>query len=442
MLQSTPLLKTARRFALTPGLKQSLRLLRLSGADLREEVRNVHESNPLLEADNTDPCEAQAFFPGAAAGAQTGDALDCIAADDGGLSEHLSRQITLLGLDERRHAAATAVIEALDDDGYLRQPLQVLQQHSGARAPLQTEDMEAALRLVQELDPAGCGARSLAECLSAQLAQCADDEPAAALAKTIAGKHLETLAAHDRAALRRACGCSGAELDAAVKLIRSLNPRPGSQIGGAAPVYVIPDLIATRDNRGGWKLELNPNLLPKLSVKRSYAQLLKKSGAAQDREYLKNCLREVHQLIYGVRSRNDTLLKVGRAILDWQHGFIRHREQGLKPLTAQRIAQQLSVHESTVSRATREKYMMTPAGLYELRYFFSSRLGGENGHSSAAAKAKIRDLLSAEDSATPLSDRQIAEQLNRRGVRIARRTVAKYRESMRIPVSSVRRAMQ
>lgn len=430
MLQSTPLLKTARRFALTPGLKQSLRLLRLSGADLREEIRNLHESNPLLEAENTDPCEAQALFP-SAAGAHAGDALERIAADDGGLREHLARQVALLGLDERRHAAAVAVIEALDDDGYLR---------GAPDAALTTEETEAAVRLVLTLDPAGCGARSPAECLAAQIARRADDA-AAALAGVIVEQHLDALAAHDHAALRRACGCSEAELGAAVRLIRSLNPKPGAQIGGAAAVVVIPDLVASDDGRGGWKLELNPDLVPKLSVRKSYAQLLRKSGAERDREYLQERLREVRQLIYGVRSRNDTLLKVARAILGHQRGFIKRREEGLKPLTAQRIARQLSLHESTVSRATREKYMMTPAGLYELRYFFSSCLGGENGHSAAAAKARIRGLLSAEDRASPLSDRQIAERLNRDGVRIARRTVAKYRESMRIPVSSARRVM-
>jgi len=433
MLQSTPSLttpslKAARRFALTPGLKQSLRLLRLSGADLREEIRNLHESNPLLEAENTDPCEAP---PPSAAGAHAGDALERIAAEDGGLREHLSRQVALLGLDERRHAAAVAVIEALDDDGYLR---------GAPDAALTAEETDAAVRLVLTLDPAGCGARSPAECLMAQLAR-REDDSAAALASAIVEQHLGALAAHDHAALRRACGCSEAELGAAVRLIRSLNPKPGSQIGGAAPPVVIPDLVASDDGRGGWKLELNPNLVPKLSVSKSYAQLLRQSNACGDREYLRQRLLEVRQLIYGVRSRNDTLLKVARAILGHQRGFIARREEGLKPLTAQRIAQQLSLHESTVSRATREKYMMTPAGLYELRYFFSSRLGGENGHSAAAAKAKIRGLLAAEDRASPLSDRRIAERLNREGVCIARRTVAKYRESMRIPVASARRAM-
>jgi len=307
-------------------------------------------------------------------------------------------------------------------------------------AALTAEETDAAVRLVLTLDPAGCGARSPAECLAAQLARRADDA-AAALASAIGEQHLAMLAARDHAALCRAHGCSEAELGAAVRLIRSLNPKPGSQIGGAAPPVVIPDLVASDDGRGGWKLELNPNLVPKLSVRKSYAQLLRQSGAGGDREYLRERLREVRQLIYGVRSRNDTLLKVARAILGHQRGFIKRREEGLKPLTAQRIARQLSLHESTVSRATREKYMMTPAGLYELRYFFSSSLGGENGHSAAAAKARIRGLLSAEDRASPLSDRQIAERLNRDGVCIARRTVAKYRESMRIPVSAARRAM-
>ena len=438
MLATAPLLKTSRRLALTPGVQQALRLLRLSAVELREEVQNAYEANPLLEAENADLRETHVFSSGSA---RDVSALEQLAGERLSLAQHLLRQTALLGLDERRQNAIAAIIEALDDDGYLREPLKALQDHLGA-TPAAAADLEALLRVVQTLDPPGCGARSLSECLMRQLENQPANRKDTALAKTIVERHLEALAAHDYRKLQRACGCERAELKAAVELIRSLNPKPGAHLGGDPPNYVIPDLIATRDHERGWKIELNPRLLPRLSINKNYRKLLARSAAAGDRDYLKKCLAQAQQLIYGVNGRNRTLLRVGRAILDRQRDFINRRELGIKPLTALHVARRLSLHESTVSRATKEKYMMTPAGLYELRYFFSTGLGGEDGHSAAAAKAKIRDLLARENRDKPLSDRQIAECLNAGGVRIARRTVAKYREGMRIPTASLRRAMQ
>ncbi len=438
MLATAPLLKTSRRLALTPGVQQALRLLRLSAAELREEVQSAYEANPLLEAEHTDPGETRVF---SGAAPQDAPALEQLASENLSLSQHLLRQTAMLGLDERRQAAVETIVGALDDDGYLREPLETLQDHLRAPPPSAAE-LEQLLRLVQKLDPVGCGARSLSECLAAQLGQRPANRAHAALARSIVEKHLTALAAHDYRKIRRACGCGQTELEAAVTLIRALNPRPGSQIGDDHSIYVIPDLIATRDDGRGWRLRLNPRLLPRLSINKNYRRLLTQSAAAGDRDYLKKCLAQAHQLIYGVNGRNRTLLRVGRAILERQRGFIEHRELGLRPLTARHVAQRLSLHESTVCRATKEKYMMTPAGLYELRYFFSTGLGGENGHSAAATKARIRELLAHEDRAAPLSDRRIAERLNAGGVRIARRTVAKYRENMRIPTASVRRAMR
>ena len=445
MLATAPLLKTSRRLALTPGVQQALRLLRLSAAELREEVQNEYESNPLLEAENahsTGSHETRAF---AEAATRDAPALEELAGETPSLAQGLLRQTALLGLDERRLSAIAAIIETLDDDGYLREPLTALQEHVRAVPPPTLAELEALLRLVQQLDPVGCGARSLSECLALQLEHIPEHREGAALARVIVERHLEALAAHDYRKLARACGCERAELEAAVKLIRALDPKPGSHVGGGPRHYVIPDLIATRDDARGWKLELNPRLLPRISLNENYLRLLRQSAAAGDRDYLKDCLARAHWLLYGINGRNRTLLKVARTILERQRGFIAHRELGLRPLTARHVARRLSLHESTVSRATKEKYMMTPVGLYELRYFFSPGLGGvsgEEGHSAAATKARIRGLLAREDRDKPLSDRQIAEHLNDGGVRIARRTVAKYRENMRIPTAARRRAMQ
>ena len=482
-MRQTLQLKLSQHLALTPQLQQSIRLLQLSTLELNQEIEQALQENPLLEREEPGDALGMSAFSAAsdsmitvqpssenAPGADErpiGDELHWGSEMPGGhgprdpndetdtdtgeiqaaatsLRDHLNAQIALtqLGPDER--ALVSFLVEALDEDGYLAQSLdelaEVLPEEFADDREEMIEELSIALRHLQNLDPPGIGARSPSECLELQLA----NEPASStceLARAIVKNHLEQLAGRDFAKIKKALGCDDDELRRAQTLIRSLNPRPGAQYSPIDTRYIIPDAIV-RKHRGNWIASLNPDAMPKLRINRLYADLLQRSrsnGGAN----LSGQLQEAKWLIKNVQQRFDTILRVTQAIVDRQRAFFDHGEVAMRPLTLREIAETVELHESTISRVTTQKYLASPRGIYELKYFFGSHVATDTGGaaSSTAIRALIKQLVSAEDGHKPLSDAKIAEILGEQGIVVARRTVAKYRESLSIPPVNLRKAL-
>jgi RNA polymerase sigma-54 factor len=303
-------------------------------------------------------------------------------------------------------------------------------------------EVEAVLQRVQRFDPQGVGARTPAECLLLQLEALPAATPWLAEARLLVGQHLELLANHDFAALMRRLKVSREALQGIVSLIQSLNPHPGARLSNAAPQYVIPDVLVYRQ-RNIWRVELNTESTPKLRINARYAALTRRAGKNGDIACLKNHLQEARWFLKSLQNRNETLLKVATCIVERQREFLEQGDEHMKPLILRDIAEVLGMHESTISRVTTQKYMHTPRGIYELKYFFSSHVGTSDGGecSSTAIRAMIRKLIQAEDPGKPLSDDKIAKLLEAEGIQVARRTVAKYREAMTIPASSDRKRL-
>jgi RNA polymerase sigma-54 factor len=366
-----------------------------------------------------------------------------LAAGSVSLREHLLTQLRSTHGSVRDRALVTVLIDELSDDGLLGTPLEEVAASLPAELEVEAQELAAALKLLQSFDPAGVGARNLAECLVLQLDSPAfENHPASVrrVAREIAARHLETLAARDYVRLRRVLHCDEEVLRQAQALIRQLNPRPGSAFGGDEPSYVVPDIVVRR-TRQGWVATLNGDALPKLRINDMYAQILKRNRGANSA--LSGQLQEARWLVKNVQQRFDTILRVSQAIVDRQQAFFSHGAVAMRPLVLREIADTLGLHESTVSRVTTQKYMLTPLGVFELKYFFGSHVGTDTGGaaSSTAIRAMIRQLVEAEDAKRPLSDSRIAELLGEQGFVVARRTVAKYREALRIPAVAQRRAL-
>jgi RNA polymerase sigma-54 factor len=468
-------LKLGQHLTLTPQLQQSIRLLQLSTLELNQEIEQILQDNPLLEREGEEdmdissgeaagPERAQEQTPqeGEASAAEHGDmqpAPDELDWNDYGaagwdddeeiglqtpaamatLREYLLGQVALLPLSLRDRALLSALVDALDEDGYLEQPLEEVAASFEAEPPIEPEEMEIALKHLHNLDPAGVGARSLGECLSLQLKALPESTPARETALKITGGLLDLLAARDVGKLKKALRIDDVELRAARQLILKLNPKPGAQFGSGDTQYVIPD-VYVRKYKGAWIASLNPEAMPRLRINRVYADILARhrDNAGQ----LANQLQEAKWLIKNVQQRFDTILRVSQAIVDRQRNFFEHGEVAMRPLVLREIADAVELHESTVSRVTTHKYMMTPRGLYELKYFFGSHVATEAGGicSSTAIRALIKQLVAAEDVKKPLSDGQLAEILAQQGIVVARRTVAKYRESLHIPTANMRKS--
>jgi RNA polymerase sigma-54 factor len=456
---------------MTPQLQQAIRLLQLPTIELQAHIRAALEANVMLEPDEdsdtatfqplaTTEMGADTALPADAgdsdeaedgwseAGAEPtdnpwhsgDDARVREIADDSGqtLRDHLTWQLSLQQLDARTLAIGRALIDAINDDGYLGESLAEIS--AALRPEITAGDAEVAavLARIQALDPAGVGARSVSECLLLQLRLLDPATPGLATARLLAQHHLEQVAARDLAALRRALRASDSELEAALALVRACHPRPGSVISTAAAEYVVPDVFVRRGARG-WTVEINPATLPRVRLNQGYAQLIGRGG---EHAAMRTQLQEARWLLRSLEIRNDTLLKVARSIVARQSAFLEQGEEHMQPMILRDIAAAIEMHESTVSRITSGKYMHTPRGVFELRYFFSSRVedaSGGAGNSSTAIRAKIRKLIREEDPANPLSDSRIAELLSHAGIPVARRTVAKYRESMRLAPSNERR---
>ena len=396
--------------------------------------------------------DAPARQQGAAADEDT-DATEWVHTQES-LTEHLHRQALALRLSDVDRAALRFLIESLTEDGYLEDPIETLAQGlAGTDDPEQLDELvhhfTVALRLLQSLEPTGVGARNLAECLGLQLRallqEGAADAETVQAALCICGQSLDLLARRDVRRLVQLCGCSEERTRAAMALITRLEPRPGRRFADVERNAVVPDVLVTRSGRSGqnFVVQLNPEVMPKLRVHDVYAGALRGHRGGEGHQALQQRLQEARWFIKNIQQRFDTILRVSRAIVERQKSFFTHGELAMRPLVLRDIADELGLHESTISRVTTAKYMATPQGTFELKYFFGSGLGTDTGGnaSSTAVRALIKQFIAAESPAKPLSDSQLADMLKEQGIECARRTVAKYREALRIPVATLRKAL-
>ena len=362
------------------------------------------------------------------------------------LQDHLLWQLNLTPVSDLDRAIGTAIIDAIDADGMLADSVENIVETMGPFEPdepaLEAEEGIAVLKLIQQFDPVGVGARNLGECLSLQLNQLPPETPWLKEALQLVGDHLEILGARDFATLKRKTRLSEDELAEVLALIQTLNPRPGSSITTDSPEYIVPDVFVTK-KKGRWSVELNAESTPKLRINNLYAGLVKRADSSSDNSYLRDNLQEARWFLKSLQSRNETLLKVATKIVEHQRGFLEYGEEAMKPLVLHDIADAVEMHESTISRVTNRKYMHTPRGIFELKYFFSSHVSTNTGGevSSTAIRALIRKLTAEENPRKPLSDNRIAAILADQNIQVARRTVAKYRESMSIPPSNERKRL-
>ncbi|MDX1561438.1 MAG: RNA polymerase factor sigma-54 [Gammaproteobacteria bacterium] len=472
MLKPSLQLRLSQQLTMTPQLQQAIRLLQLPVMELQAQILDALEQNVMLEAEEPTTAEATEA-PDATDGVDTAETAESAdgpdveignetdwdelprtgpseaprSSDPGltyehadrseeTLTDHLLWQLELENLDTRTTAIGQAIIDAINEDGYLRDDLEEIRATLAPDVLTSIEEIETVLETVQRFDPAGVGARSVSECVVLQLKQLNPDTPGLELAKKIADEHLELVAEHQYAPLRRLLQSSEDEIDEALMLVRACHPRPGAAIYAPAAEYVVPDVFVRKID-GTWVVELNGALAPRLKVNDVYAGSLGRGG---EYDALKLQLQEARWLIRSLEIRNETLLKVAHTIVQRQTEFLEHGEEYMRPMVLRDVAEAIEMHESTVSRVTTNKYMHTPRGVFEFRYFFSSHVAGDEGEqSSIAVRAKIRKLISGEDPAKPMSDNQIAKLLSEDGVKVARRTIAKYREAMNIPSSSDRK---
>ena len=476
-MKQTLQLKLSQQLTLTPQLQQSIRLLQLSTLELNQELEKFLMENPLLERDDLEPESAPAppngsareerdaaadeapvsdaapadsadidWFtdaPSSAPRREDGEESDYpqLAASTPTLSEHLIEQVALMQLSARDKSVVTTLIAALDENGYLSQSLEEIAELLPPELEVGLDELQIGLRHLQGLEPTGVGARTPAECLELQLKALPTDIPVRELAIGIVHAHLDALAAHDFARLKRQLHCDDQSLREAHHLIQSLNPHPGAEYGATETRYIVPDVIVKKV-KNAWVAVLNPDAMPKLRINRMYAEILQNklhAGGGQ----MSGQLQEARWLIKNVQQRFETILRVAQAIVERQRHFLDHGEVAMRPLVLREIAETLGLHESTVSRVTTQKFMATPRGIFELKYFFGSHVATETGGacSATAIRALLKQLVHAEDCKRPLSDSKIAQILGEQGIVVARRTIAKYRESLHIPPVSLRKSL-
>ena len=358
------------------------------------------------------------------------------------LDDHLRWQLNLTPMSDIDRLIATAIIDAIDSDGMLKAGIDELLESFDAALGVGANEVKAVLKRIQHFDPAGVAARNLSECLALQLEALDPSTPWRDEAIAIVSSHLGLLGDRDFATLKRRTRLDEPELAEATALIQSLNPRPGAAIAAGAAEYVIPDVVVRRE-RDRWLVDLNPEATPALRINQGYASLVRRADNSRQNTWLKDHLTEARWFLKSLASRHETLLRVATKIVEFQQGFLERGEEAMRPLVLQDVATAVNLHESTISRVTRGKYMQTPRGLFELKYFFSSHVGTADGDeiSSTAIRALIRKLTAQENPRKPLSDSKIAAILGARNINVARRTVAKYRESMSIPPSNRRKRL-
>jgi len=473
-------LKLSQHLALTPQLQQSIRLLQLSTVELNQELEAILQANPLLERVEPDGSAGENYAPSEtrenAPPEETPRTQDEYSAEELGdtyaempsarwdesgpgsddddnehvfqeasapsLREHLLGQISLMPLSERDMTLATLLVDAINDDGYLEQPLEEFAAMLPAELEVDPLELHTALRLIQHLDPPGVGARNLAECLSLQLQALPPDTPHLSLAIDLAEHHLPELAARDYAKLRRALRCDDDTLRELQKLVTQLNPRPGADFTRIGSDQYIQHEVVVRKVKGVWIASLNQEVMPKLRINQLYADILKRNRESSS-QYLMSQMQEAKWMIKNIQQRFSTILRVSQAIVDRQRNFFEHGEIAMRPLVLREIADEVGLHESTISRVTTRKYMLTPRGVYELKYFFGSHVATDTGGacSATAIRALIKQLIAEENPKKPLSDSQLTEILGKQGIVVARRTIAKYREALQLPPASQRKSL-
>lgn len=486
-------LRLGQHLTMTPQLQQAIRLLQLSTVELQLEIQQALESNLMLESVEADTREeahgateaetaeanqqqdssvdngpdsefsAQEKIPdelpvdsdwdaiydsgqtsySAPSSDEGRDFFETHNADSETLYEHLMWQMELTPFTLLDQAIAAVIIDSVNDDGYLSVPIEEI--HAGLQADnpeIELDEVTAVLHRIQHFDPIGVAARNLGECLEIQLKQLPKDTPWVNEALKLITQHLDLLGARDYTQIMRRMKVDETSLQAIIGLIQSLNPRPGSQIAGPPPQYVVPDVFVSKQN-GKWRVSLNPEAAPKIRINSQYAGLVKRADNSDDNNYLRNHLQEARWFLKSLQSRNETLLKVATSIVERQRGFFEYGEEAMKPLVLRDVAEAVEMHESTISRVTTQKYMHTPRGIYEFKYFFSSHVGTSDGGecSATAIRAMIKKLVAEEPPTKPLSDSKIADLLAKEGIQVARRTIAKYREALSIPPSNERKRL-
>lgn len=495
-MKQTLQLRVSQHLALTPQLQQSIRLLQLSTLELHQELEQMLTDNPLLErlddpldhsvrllgdgAISQAPASAPASESGEGSGeAGSGDTYDAPAGEGSGeggegasgdaewsfddvarsskapeddnarpqleahettLREHLLGQLSVTVDSQRDRALVELLIDALDDNGYLEESLDEILARLPEELGIEMDDLTVALKMLQSFDPAGVGARNASECLAIQIRRM-DKVPFVTrrMALTLVEGYLELFAQREFNKLKKALDCDDEDLREAQVIIKRCNPHPGAAYAGDASDYVVPDVIVKR-SKGGWQVTLNRDVMPKLRVNAMYANILKQNKGEGS---LSSQLQEAKWLIKNMRQRFDTILRVAQAIVERQRNFFSHGEVAMRPLVLREIADTLGLHESTISRVTTQKYMLTPHGMFELKYFFGSHVATEAGGeaSSTAIRALIKQLIGAEDTKNPFSDSKITDMLAEQGMVVARRTVAKYREALKIPPVNLRKSL-
>lgn len=482
-------LKMGQQLTMTPQLQQAIRLLQLSTLDLQQEIQQILESNPMLELEEEHEQETSeksdvdassateelhqenaeldeqwskqelpenlpvdsewedTYQSSAGVSSNNTNQYDGDFDFDGrhatteDLQDHLLWQLNLTPMSELDRSIATMFIDGVDDDGYLHTSVEEVLE-SLANSDVEEDEVLAVLHRLQQFDPAGVFAYDLRECLLIQLKQLPEETPWLAETKDIISHHIEMLGNKDYANLMRRTRLKESELQEVLRLIKELNPKPGCSISQEHAEYVIPDVIV-RNIRDEWRVELNPDISPQLRVNDDYVALIKRNDNSTENTFLRDNLQEARWFIKSLQSRNETLFKVATKIVEYQLDFFEHGDEAMKPLVLSDIASAVDMHESTISRVTTQKYMHTPRGIFELKYFFSSHVNTDEGGecSSTAIRAMIRKLIAEENTRKPLSDNKIATILADKGIQVARRTIAKYREAMLIPPSNERKQL-
>ncbi|TLS75870.1 RNA polymerase factor sigma-54 [Photobacterium damselae] len=480
-------LKLGQQLAMTPQLQQAIRLLQLSTLDLQQEIQEALDANPLLEleenlAENEDNKSSDSDYSDSHDEIKDSESFDTsevieqqempqdlpvdttwddvysagtgstgIALDDDmpiyqgetteSLQDYLMWQVQLTPFSDTDLAIATAIIDAVDDQGYLSCSSQDILESLGDDE-VELDEVEAVLKRIQQFDPLGVASRNLQECLLLQLATYAPETLWLNEAKMLLSQHIDLLGNRDFRQLMRETKLKEVELKEVMQLIHGLDPRPGNRVVATETEYVVPDVSVFKDN-GKWVVTINPDSVPRIKVNEQYAALSKQTRNSADSQFIKTHLQDAKWLIKSLESRNETLLKVARCIVEHQQDFFEYGEEAMKPMVLNDIALAVDMHESTISRVTTQKYMHTPRGIFELKYFFSSHVSTDSGGecSSTAIRALVKKLVAAENQSKPLSDSKIATLLAEQGIMVARRTIAKYRESLGIPPSNQRKRL-
>lgn len=482
-------LKLGQQLTMTPQLQQAIRLLQLSSLDLQQEIQDALDGNPLLEVEQddhehdsldslhehsseqnnadtdsstietseaisqqdipdelpTDSSWDDVYSAGTSSKGSAGGDDDMVYQGETSqsLQDYLIWQMQLSHFSDEDEAIGQAIIDAINDTGYLTQSLDdILQAVQGDYPEVTDAEVSMVLKRIQRFDPVGVASRSVGECLLIQLGQLCPSTAMRDETISVVRDHLDLLAARDYRTLARKTRLKESQLRDVMRLMHQLNPRPGESIVQPSSEYVTPD-VSVFKRQGRWVVELNPDALPRLRVNEEYAALSRQARRSEDSDYIRQHMQDARWFIKSIESRNETLLKVTNAIVQRQQAFFEHGEEAMKPMVLNDIAEAIDMHESTVSRVTTQKFMHTPRGIFELKYFFSSHVSTENGGecSSTAIRALIRKLVAAETPAKPLSDSKIAELMADQGIQVARRTIAKYRESLNIPPSNQRKSL-